>query len=228
MNYLKKLSWKEPSTCSRFIVPRKSFLIASFPRSGTHYMTQLLRCAGIPAGHELHGHKWLVSWIDSIRQNADIVVHQLRHPLDVLRTCKRYGLHKKPNSYWKEFIFKEIETSDLPPGEEDGELRILMCWVRWNRLIQERKNPDLTYKIEDILRDSYAMILLFDTLGVWKNKNTMHWTRGKFPEPNKAQVTEKRMSVNDIKTMCYRWNPQFYTDILITSSYFGYDLSEMS
>ncbi len=131
-------------------IPKK-LLITGCGRSGTGYITFLLRRLGMGVEHDRMGKEGIVTWLLAVdaesvpwglsprRQFAfDAIFHQVRYPLDVIRSLSTF----KDDS-WK-FI------CDHTPCRLDEPLvlRSAKYWYYWNSKAEEIAH--WRYRIEDI------------------------------------------------------------------------------
>ena len=143
-------------------VKERLVLITGCGRSGTTYISNVLRKAGLGVKHERVGSHGTASWYFAVNDTApvlphekhkrhangetrgdfcfEVVLHQVRHPLKVIASAKEI-LHSKD---WL-FIAKHIGVHPgLPPLN-----RGMRYWLWWNAKVA-RMMPEHTYRIEDI------------------------------------------------------------------------------
>jgi hypothetical protein len=138
-------------------------LVTGCPRSGTRYITLVLRRLGLDVGHERIGRDGVSSWalaVDAERTpwgpswgdvQFDTVLHQVRHPLDVIDSVETL----KPTSW--EFVSRHVP---LAP-RESFPVRGALLWCHWNRAAERRAT--LTYRVEAI---GEALPLICEALDV--------------------------------------------------------------
>lgn len=129
-------------------------LITGSPRSGTRYVSSLLRQSGIRAFHERVGSDGSVSSLFAVddfwypgnknpmrRSSFDWthVFHQVRHPLDTIASL---AAMERPE-FWH---WTQVHTG-LGYEEDDAVVHAAKFWVKWNELA-EKLNPEWTYQIE--------------------------------------------------------------------------------
>ncbi len=128
----------------------KMILITGCGRSGTEYISKVLRKSGIEIGHEMEiKHDGISSWpLASARDNipwgpgfSDVkfkhIVHQVRHPLKVIQDNEFSHLKES-----RDFVTSVI-------GESRNILHYHMrYWYHWN--VMAEKLANWTYRIEDI------------------------------------------------------------------------------
>lgn len=142
---------------------RRRLLVTGCPRSGTHYITEVFKQAGLLVEHESIGPDGCVSCVfgapddnrfrhtrhSGLRSEYrfDFLLHQVRHPLDVIPSMA-------DNLSWevKEWMAAACGASFKMRSIED----MAQLWVRWNSMIAAQ-NPDLVYRIEDV-KDSWSII----------------------------------------------------------------------
>ena len=130
------------------------FVITGTQRSGTGYASRLLTAAGLECGHEavfrpaatavdfgdLAGDSsWLaVPWLRAIRMNAVPVFHQVRHPIEVLRSAIGIGFFGHPRKFCAEETYlRTIWYYDKFVFSFDDAMRRAMAyWIRWNTAIE--------------------------------------------------------------------------------------------
>ena len=127
------------------------FLITGCGRSGTVYMSKVLRQAGLDVGHEKLGKDGAVSplWLvkdrrypayhqQGPRPEFDIILHQVRHPLKAIASLTTTA----PKS-WK-WLLKHVPI--------DPNAHVLQMaaefWLHWND--KAEKAAEYTYRIEGL------------------------------------------------------------------------------
>lgn len=130
---------------------KRKLLIVGCGRSGTKYISELLKKNGFDVGHEQDGTDGIASWPMTITDGEDppwgpsfreykfdAIVHQVRNPVKVISSC--HTILDKSWNYIKKYI---------PIKETDSKL--IMCakyWYYWNLRAENLAN--FTYRIEDI------------------------------------------------------------------------------
>lgn len=112
--------------------PRK-VLVTGCGRSGTRYTTFILRRLGLDVPHELLGRDGIASWTMAVVTDVrpfgppsgtcsfEHVFHQVRHPLDVIRSATTFG----PESW--DFIYQHTPCDADQPVLQ----RAATYWVHW-------------------------------------------------------------------------------------------------
>ena len=103
------------------------FVITGTGRAGTTHMAMTLREAGIMAAHEGWGDDGYVGWpyllkpVSRREHTADVILHQLRHPLKVIASMKTAS-----GSTWKQY-----EATGVVESAASGLLqRCAECYIR--------------------------------------------------------------------------------------------------
>lgn len=168
--------------------PQKRFVVAGCSRSGTTYMAKLLSALGFPCGHERIFNIWRIAGIDGFSDpmtyffdgdasqgdasflsvpyldqlpQGTVVLHQVRNPLDVIRShmgIRFFAEPFVPSIYLAKehphiMHFFRIHCAQIMEAEtEIG--RCMRYWFYWNRLVERAgDNPSLVffhYRVEDI------------------------------------------------------------------------------
>lgn len=127
----------------------KKLMITGCGRSGTRYITFILRRLGLNVGHEELDSDGIASWCYAV--NADVlpwgapaknlafehIFHQVRHPLQVIPSACSFK-----DSSWL-FICQHIPCS----MDEPVLLRSAKYWYYWN--LEAEKKAHWRYNIED-------------------------------------------------------------------------------
>jgi hypothetical protein len=136
--------WRESSTASR------KLLVTGCGRSGTRYLTFVLRRLGLDVRHEEIGRDGTASWCLAVNPDSapwgpaataadfDNVFLQIRHPLSVIASCA--SLRQES---WQ-FISEHIEC----PAGEPIILRAAKYWFYWNERAEEIAT--WRYRIEEL------------------------------------------------------------------------------
>lgn len=171
-------------------------LITGTGRCGTAYMAEILRRAGVNAGHEqvftpqrmascdssiLDVSAWALPWLCDGNVNVNIA-HQVRHPFHVMRSFLRMGFYTNPPSPCDDIsaqamVYRELpHLRDLPPMEAAAR-----HWIDWNAML--RPLADVTWRIEDIAPVDIAdwtgasLVKIADAMNVVP-KTLHHWNHG--------------------------------------------------
>lgn len=133
---------------------RKRLLITGCGRSGTKYITHLLRRLGLDVGHERMGEDGIASWTMAVNAEVvawgvpvrhydfDQVFHQVRDPRQVIASAMTF----KPASW--SFICAHTPISP----EDPILLRAAKYWYYWN--LEAEKSAGWRYRI-DTFRDVF-------------------------------------------------------------------------
>jgi len=151
-------------------------LIVSTGRSGTLFVTKVLKALGVSAAHEREDGLYVASFYHARKyQMFKWVLHQVRHPLKVVGSLVTfdesafrasenllkplYGVvYPKPMGFNKSH--REGKYSAAQWEEMVRFRKVGAVWhaYYWNRMIEEYLNPLFRYKVEE-LRDSVDRIL---------------------------------------------------------------------
>jgi len=131
------------------------YLITGHPRSATMYTYKLLRALGEDSMFERSGHKYTVSWkhcVDGefpkpspeniIKCNFDKIIHQVRHPLNVIASS---------TTLWNqsfEYINKYVPFDDPLKHRNQSIYNCMRSWYCWNLVIESKAS--WRYKIEEL------------------------------------------------------------------------------
>jgi hypothetical protein len=130
----------------------KFLLITGCARSGTTYITQVLKQAGLQVEHEFLAKDGCVSWLMAV--DADYapwgppdngiyfehIFHQVRHPLLVISSVYT----TEPKQSW-DFICKHIPEIR---AKDDHVVKCAKYWYYWNLKAEEK--AEWTYQVEEI------------------------------------------------------------------------------
>lgn len=131
---------------------RRELLIIGCARSGTFYITEVLKACGLRIGHEWIRSDGVCSWEMTVDSEEvpwgdakegcrfDHVFHQVRHPLKVISSL----YHTEPR---RSFPFIRKYLNEI----HDEDSRLTVCakyWYYWNLLAEQQ--AEFTYKIEDL------------------------------------------------------------------------------
>lgn len=147
---------------------RRTLLALSLPRSGTRFLTKVLRNCGIKVGHELIKRDGVVSpffavedvwypgkhWTDdggvedeSRTRRSDFVFEQVWHVVrDPRNVIPSMATPQLPRFFW---CWAERHTG-ISCGLHPFVLRSMKTWVAWNELIEQNETIDLFLPIEEI------------------------------------------------------------------------------
>lgn len=117
-------------------------LVTGCGRSGTGYMTQVLRQAGLDVGHETLGRDGAVSWKwcppTNKRPQFAPILHQVREPLACIGSLTTF----KGSSWTLADRFTAL------PMEGSPVQRAIAYWYFWNK--HAERQAALTYRIEGL------------------------------------------------------------------------------
>ena len=191
---------------------RPSILVTGCGRSGTGYAAALLQAHGLDVGHEVLGRHGMSSWLAAgcdrrqpiahfaFPSEFAIVVHQVRHPLDVVRSW--WPIRNNVWSWARELV-------SPPPGLSDLEERAYY-WLRWNQLAE--RFASYTYRLE-ALDSEYP-----------------RWAKELQLEPNPGLLTVVPRDVNGRrahKIPRVEWDdfrPELRTEVAAAAERYGYAL----
>ena len=138
---------------------RERILIVGCGRSGTKYIATLLTKMGLPIGHEYMRKYGIASWpfvfdTDEIPPYTSnlrfkdykykVILHQVRYPLDVIRSFHTVD----PKSHVWAFIKRYIPNIN----ESDSQtLKCMKYWYYWN--LEAEKISSWTYRVENLYND---------------------------------------------------------------------------
>jgi glycosyltransferase involved in cell wall biosynthesis len=129
--------------------PQRRVVVTGCGRSGTGYVSQVLTALGHPCGHEavfnphtdgewsfgaLQGDSsWMaVPYLSQLPQGT-LLLHQVRHPLAVIRSCIGIRMLSEPSPY-REFLERHCPEVFAYDAELE---RAMAYWVYWNRRVEE-------------------------------------------------------------------------------------------
>ena len=125
-------------------------LVTGCGRSGTRYLTYVLRRLGLDVGHERLGRDGVAAWTLAVDADDppwgpsqcaihfDVVLHSVRHPLDVMRSAATFK-----DASWR-FICEHIPCS----ADDPLPLRCAAYWYYWNGEAERR--ADITFRVEGL------------------------------------------------------------------------------
>lgn len=153
-------------------VPQEFLLITGCARSGTLYITEVLKFSGLDIGHECFGKDGCCSWtmaVDSDRSpygpptNSTYFIHtfhQVRNPLLVISSVYT----TEPQESW-EFICGKISEMHC---DDTHLMRCAKYWYYWN--LAAEKKAEWTYKIEDL---DAVYNEMSDRLNYWLDRDAL-------------------------------------------------------
>lgn len=134
------------------IKDNKFLLITGCARSGTTYITEVLKQAGLRVAHEFLDQDGCVSWPMAVNSDYspwgppdngihfEHIFHQVRHPLLVISSVYT----TEPKESW-DFICKHIP--EIHP-KDDPVVKCAKYWYYWNLKAEEK--AEWTYQVEEI------------------------------------------------------------------------------
>ena len=120
----------------------KPILITGFARSGTKYMSEVLKALGYKVAHEEMAEDIVVSYRHlPFSHRFQCVAHQTRHPLSVLRSFETL-----PDTTYQ----RVIDYTGLTPNHKPEEKlkKFMWCWLNWCKEID--KICILRYRVEEL------------------------------------------------------------------------------
>lgn len=149
---------------------RRKLLVTGCGRSGTLYASEVWKAQGLDVRHEnpdppngQMGKDGIASWYMAVNDpdppfgpsaegyEFDLIIHQVRHPLDVIASCAQFVL-KDPFS--RDYIERNAPQTRPSPEEQalsPKDHRVLQAaryWYYWNLLAQ--KKGDVTIQVESL------------------------------------------------------------------------------
>jgi hypothetical protein len=156
----------------------RRFLVTGCGRSGTGYVSRLLTGLGAECGHELlfevgrleddvppawpesvwGESSWLAAPFLETLAPGTVVLHQVRHPLAVVRSFARQNFFGRRHP-WRAFSFRHCpELAEHPPMVSN-----FLYWLRWNRMAEAARSLSdlryLRYRVEELDRALLERIL---------------------------------------------------------------------
>lgn len=138
---------------------KHGLLITGCGRSGTGFMAKIFEAVGVLSGHEVlfsplqsawpHGwvgveSSWLAAPFLAQLPSHVHVVHQVRHPFDVIRSFMKYGFFEQPDDY-ANFCYRHVSSIHEWQDPLD---RCIQYWISWNEMIEQRGVP--WHRVEDL------------------------------------------------------------------------------
>jgi hypothetical protein len=131
-------------------VKEPPILVAAHPRSGTQFMTQVLRQIGLKVGHERLEADGAVSWFHLVLGGSfPHVFHQVRNPLDCISSS--LDLSDDFFDFMAKFIFVP-ERETVPKF-----VRCAYSWMGWNNLISLQS--EWCFQVESVHKTYPELIL---------------------------------------------------------------------
>jgi len=157
---------------------KRRFLITGCGRSGTGYTASLLNRLGVECGHEVlyeverlaadrapgwpadcpGESSWLaVPFLETLPAGT-VVLHQVRHPLAVVRSFVRQNFFGRKHA-WRSFAVRHCPAL----GGDDALENTFRYWAHWNRRVERAGElaglEYLRYRLEDVDRELVARLL---------------------------------------------------------------------
>lgn len=134
----------------------KKFLVVGHPRSGTSYMSAILKAYGFDVGHEYMGRDGISSWqfaVDDYQICIDQSLHRKDYNFDHVLVCVRDPIKIVASTLCTEggsFVFRRKHLK-LRSNDLEGAVRSV---VGWYQLILERPYDKIihTGKADDMFR----------------------------------------------------------------------------
>lgn len=137
----------------RWLLTEPDFVIVGTGRSGTRYISQLLRAAGVKCGHE---NWWSLKFEPTTRLQGDAswiatfqvtgfeghVFHQIRDPLKVITSLVRGRPELVPGTIPHEFRSRWVEMTGDPLQDA---IAVVIAWVKRAEAVSE-----WTWRLEDV------------------------------------------------------------------------------
>lgn len=168
----------------KFLQP---FLITGCGRSGTQYITRVLRCHGLHVAHEgvfvpgmarhddlaaVFAREWLhgeVSWFAApyLDQVPDdwLVVHLVRNPIRVIRSWVALRLWEGQFTA-SIFVRRQLGWTSWFQASRSPIAASMEYWVAWNQLVREKRPTAWRLRIEDFSTDARHMVALLHRIGL--------------------------------------------------------------
>jgi hypothetical protein len=194
----------------------RELLITGCARSGTTYITYVLRNCGLNVDHEENAGYGIVSWPMAVDSSNSVwgppsnryrfkhIFHQVRHPLKAIASATT-----EPTRSWAYICqhCKNIKMHDKPL------VKAAKYWYYWNLLAE--KKAEWTYRIEDI---ENALDEMSRRLSIPLSKKALGRISKKTNSRRHASYTWK-----DIKAAI---NPKLYAKILEMARRYGYNVDD--
>lgn len=158
---------------------KRNFIITGVGRSGTGYISKLLRQLNITCGHEnvfrpetikpdfsnFEGDaSWLAApYIQKLPSNT-VVLHQIRHPVMVAKSFIGIGFFdQNPTNDHAPYLkfLNQFSRFDMLQSREE---RFMFHWINWNKYIEQQvektEHHYFRYKLEDLTPDGICELVL--------------------------------------------------------------------
>jgi len=182
--------------------------IVALPRSGTKYITTVLNDVGVTAAHEKKISKGVeIDWKNAVCKfkPTDIILHQVRNPLDVISSLSTISFAGHGG-----LILKHV-----PNCKTSSLLNFMKFYYHWNEYCESKSM--FTYKIEDMNSE-----LLEKIISLFQIKNTVHLDQfANIPttvNTRKTKKTYKKVTWIDLKEC----SEEYYNLIQDQAKKYGY------
>lgn len=186
------------------------FLVTGCGRSGTKYTAQLLTAAGLHCGHEDVFNSWprgkppprwrespfdgdssfvAAPWAGELARHL-VVVHQVRAPLDVIRSAVGTGHTEDRRKPWVAYIDGQIGHLRRPTPAQ----RAATYWLRWNRLVAPHAH--LTWRLDTIGADDVQA--LAKRIGVDLDPNRVAEALERTPTTTNHRERDETIGLTDL------------------------------
>lgn len=217
---LKQFLNEVPNTTNKKPPKELELLITGCARSGTLYITKVLRLHGLDVRHEWNSNYGIVSWTMAVDSNKSPwgppsnkyrfkhVFHQVRHPLKAMASQMTEG-----NKSW-DFIYWMV-----PEISKDDSLLVKCAkyWYYWN--LKAEGKSELTYRIEDVAsvlpEMSLRLGVQLDPEYLSKVRKTINTRHNKHLDRNLTWLDLRRTLPNKL-----------YEKIVCLAKRYGYDVTE--
>ena len=176
----------------------KKILIVGTPRSGTHYITNILEQVGHKIKHEHNYNGYseneitgAVSFTKALHpENYDVVLHQVRNPLKTIKSMLWLRMWRPDNDYidntGQSFVaasplfdtefgqdYRDNLVEYMPQIKNNSKiLQHAIFWYYWTKKCEQI--ADFTYRIEDFNKDNGFLILNWiNKLGISVTKDEL-------------------------------------------------------
>jgi len=211
--------------CANVILARKPrFVVIAVPRSGTRYFAELCRANGVICAHEgyftKHGPMLRnpdrrfdavgdVSWLAPpfLPMEGMVVVHQVRHPMKVIRSIYEMGLFDPAREHTRApFVAMARRYFRF---SEDPLHSALRFYIEWNERCEQI--TEKRYKIEEISNE-------IEHISKWLGNNLRF-----IDDVSKTTNSrDKEVSV-DFKEQSLKYFPE-YSKLQLLSDRYGYSI----
>lgn len=180
-----------------------------------------LRDRGYDLHHEQFGGQGIVSWqfaanapdtpwgSSSDEVDFGLVVHLVRHPLDVIGSLANSVLGTKDEERFLEYARRFVL---VPPYT--AITQATWFWVGWNKLTSAL-NPDIVHRVEDGVDDLVERISSYDCFPKITPK------RGDVPKNFNHRVDYRRPTLRQIRAETDDW---LVDELVVVATRLGYDI----